>query len=223
MVPARIHSRAVGAIRRGRIAVLVAALGASAAGAVGVVPTDGALSLSLDKLTATRERPLFVPTRRPPPVAEPVVVEAPPPVVAPVAAPIVPPNVLLTGVIISEATQLAIVQLKASGKTVALKPGDDLEGWTIIDIGPRRVTLKNGEEDSSLELKQSDVALAIPEAAPAPVQPPPPPPIVQRQMPPQVVQGQMPPQLFPIRGKQHTINRQKPPLFPRRGPVNDAQ
>lgn len=116
-------------------------------------PEGGALAgIPLATLSATRERPLFVPARRRPgpPVAqaEPEPAAPPPP---PPRADEPPPRLTLLGIIRSPKTGGAAVVLDETDHTsVSLKPGDDRHGWVVQGIDGNVVTLKNGERVVSL-------------------------------------------------------------------------
>jgi len=89
----------------------------------------------LENLQATRERPLFNPTRRPPQiVAEP---EAPPPIVESVALPFE-----LTGIALGDDVRLAILHNKTTNDEARLREGDKIEDWTIDSVGDRFVVLR---------------------------------------------------------------------------------
>lgn len=87
----------------------------------------------LDRLSATRDRPLFSPTRRPP---------APPPVipVAP-APPPSPPNIALLAVIMDGEEARAIVRTGPAAKTMRVQIGDDIDGWKVGQIEARQLVL----------------------------------------------------------------------------------
>ena len=102
---------------------------------------------SLDRLSATRERPLFAPSRHPPP---------PPP--APVVArreeapPAPPPSLVLLGIITEGKTARAMVRTDASSKVVRARLGDDIGGWKVTQIEPRRLVLSNDDRSFSFGL-----------------------------------------------------------------------
>jgi hypothetical protein len=88
---------------------------------------------SLDQLSATRNRPLFSPTRRPP---------APPPVIVPVAPPPPPPpDVALLGVIMDGDTARAIVRVGQQAKLARVQIGDDIGGWKVGQIEAKFLVL----------------------------------------------------------------------------------
>jgi general secretion pathway protein N len=89
----------------------------------------------LDRLSATRERPLFSPTRRPTPPPPP-----PPPEAAPVAVVPQPPNLQLFGIVVDDEGARAIVRSGAE-KVDRVQIGDDIGGWKVAQIEGRRLVL----------------------------------------------------------------------------------
>ena len=89
----------------------------------------------LDRLSATRERPLFSPTRRPIPPPPP-----PSPEAAPVAVVAQPPNVQLFGIVVDDEGARAIVRSGAE-KVDRVQIGDDIGGWKVAQIEGRRLVL----------------------------------------------------------------------------------
>jgi hypothetical protein len=89
----------------------------------------------LDRLSATRERPLFSPTRRPTPPPPP-----PPPEAAPVAVVPQPPNVQLFGIVMDDEGARAIVRA-GTEKVDRVQIGDDIGGWKVSQIEGRRLVL----------------------------------------------------------------------------------
>ena len=87
---------------------------------------------SLDEFAATRDRPLFTPSRRPPPLPMAQRVE-------PTPAP--PPNLTLFGTLVDAEGPSAIVRDTPSGKAVRVRVGDDLDGWKIAQIDDRQLVL----------------------------------------------------------------------------------
>ena len=142
------------------VAALLVAPGAALAAAdaappdpAASAPPGGALAgIPLATLNATRERPLFLPSRRrpeappAPPALEPVALPPPAP-----RAEEPPPRLTLLGIIRSPKTGGAAVVLdEADHTSVSLKPGDDRHGWVVQAIEGNTVTLKNGERVVSL-------------------------------------------------------------------------
>lgn len=90
----------------------------------------------LDLLSATLDRPLFSPSRRPPP-APPTIVQAP----APAALPSSPPTVVLLGVVMDGETARAVVRAGADKRLLRAQMGDDIDGWKVAQIDGRKVVL----------------------------------------------------------------------------------
>jgi hypothetical protein len=87
----------------------------------------------LDQLSATRDRPLFSPTRRP---------QAPPPIIVPTAPPPPPPpDVALLGVVMDGDTARALVRVGQQAKITRVQIGDDIGGWKVGQIEARFVVL----------------------------------------------------------------------------------
>jgi general secretion pathway protein N len=104
---------------------------------------------SLEALSASRERPLFVPSRRPPAPAPVKIVrrsEAPP-------SPPPAPNVVLLGIISDadgEGTR-AVVRLGAD-KPLRLRIGEEVAGWKVASIEERRLILTLAERSAEFTL-----------------------------------------------------------------------
>jgi general secretion pathway protein N len=121
-------------------------------------------AIPLSTLSATRERPLFTPSRRPPAAA----VTGPPPVEP--AAPPAPtgperPQLVLVGVVGSDSGGIAIFIDQATNDVVRLKTGDSRSGWKLESAKGREVQLRRNDETLTFAL-----------SAPNAVAPPPPPP-----------------------------------------------
>lgn len=119
---------------------------------VGAEPRNPLDALPLDALTATRERPLFRPTRRPP---APVPVVAPAPESPPDAASVAvtaPPPFDLVGAVVGRDTAIALLRNRTTNQILRLRPGDDAEGWRVATIGSRTVALERDGRTQSLAL-----------------------------------------------------------------------
>jgi hypothetical protein len=90
---------------------------------------------SLDRLSATRERPLFSPSRRAPAPPAPPPPRPPPP-------PPEPPNVTLVGIVMNAEEARAIVQSGPKNEVRRVRVGDDIGGWKVAQIENRRLVLK---------------------------------------------------------------------------------
>ncbi len=108
----------------------------------------------LSALAATRDRPLFSASRRPP---APVIaaVAAPPPEAAPVAAaPQELPPLALIGTIVSPKTSIAIVKNSASQAVTRLRVGEENSGWWARSVAVRSVVLEKGTQSVTLRLPE---------------------------------------------------------------------
>jgi hypothetical protein len=134
-------------------------------------------AIPLSTLTATRERPLFSPSRRPP---KPVVANAPaiprpqprPPVVAE------HPDLILVGTVTGETQSVAVFIDPATHGTIRLRTGENHKGWTLRSVEAKSVTLHKGNTTETLALPlPSGTAGSKPIVSALPPAPPPPPPM----------------------------------------------
>jgi general secretion pathway protein N len=109
-------------------------------------------AIPLGSLANTRNRPLFTPSRRPPPLA----VVAAPPVVQP--KPIVRsatpdrPNLMLIGTVVGKAESIGVFVDRATQDIFRLKTGEEHLGWVLRSIGVREATLEKGSQSETLRL-----------------------------------------------------------------------
>jgi general secretion pathway protein N len=127
-------------------------------------------ALSLEQLSATRERPLFSPARRIPTAPEPA--PPPPPVAVAPPAPAPAPTLALFGIVADEDGARAIVRTGTSNDILRLRVGDVVESWTVAEIGRTEVVLRLGERSETVGLFATD-SRKVPARAPAKVVPPP--------------------------------------------------
>jgi hypothetical protein len=101
--------------------------------------------IPLKQLSATRDRPIFSPSRRPPPAAIPVTAVA---TSLPVQAPKQPerPQLSLIGTIVSGDDGFAIFVDQTTKVPLRIKLGAVYQGWMLRQIEARSVTLQKGEE-----------------------------------------------------------------------------
>jgi hypothetical protein len=119
----------------------------------------------LDRLSATREHPLFSPTRRPLPPPPPVA-QAPPP---PPPPPAPPPEVALYGVIMDGEHARAIIRAKPNDKEIRVGIGDDVGGWKVSQIEGQRLVLSLNGRLATFVLFTGNAALSKqPAVAPPP-------------------------------------------------------
>jgi type II secretory pathway component PulC len=132
--------------------LVVLALLPCAAGAQSPPPNAPERSFALpplEELKATRERPLFSPSRRPDAEAA-VESEAGPVEESPDSLPFE-----LTGVVLGTDTAIAILRNRDTQETVQLHRGEALEAWSIEEIAPRHVVLRQEDRQVRLELFQT--------------------------------------------------------------------
>jgi hypothetical protein len=134
-------------------------------------------AIPLSALTATRTRPLFTPSRRPPaPVVASVPVAAPRPPPLPPALP-QPPNLTLVGTVAGENEGVAVFIDTTTRDTVRLRTGEGHSGWVLQSVDGRAATLQKGGQTETLELpKPGSLQGPAPviSALPPPTLPPPP-------------------------------------------------
>lgn len=91
-----------------------------------------------ERLTETRDRPMFTPSRRGPAAPAPL----PPPIVAQTPEePAPPPNLVLAGVVVDQDGARAVVRDQGADKIVSLRLGDAIGEWRVQQIEPRRLVL----------------------------------------------------------------------------------
>jgi hypothetical protein len=130
--------------------------------------------VQLEALSATRERPLFAPTRRlpppPPPPPQATLVEQP----EPPAPPPAPPELTLFGIVGPSDSARAIVRGPPSNEIRRVRIGDTIGDWVVAEIGARNLLLRLGDRSAAFQLFSSGSArppALI--AAPRPKGPPP--------------------------------------------------
>lgn len=132
-------------------------------------------AIPLRRLTASRERPLFAPTRHPPALA------VAPPAPAPIAPPPRPveaekPQLSLLGTIVG-GEKIGLFMDSASKTVVRLKAGENHKGWILRAVGPHQVELARGLDSAVLDLPPPDIkasggpGLAAPALMPASASP----------------------------------------------------
>ena len=126
--------------------------------------------IPLSALTATRERPLFSASRRPPAlaiqtIAQPVQDPAPAP-----PAPPEPPPLKLIGTILSPATSVALLRDPGTQAVTRLRVGEATFGWRVKTVSLRSVVVEKGEQSAILGLPEPRDA---PGELPSPNSPPP--------------------------------------------------
>jgi general secretion pathway protein N len=125
-------------------------------------------AVPLRTLSATRERPIFSPSRRPPPAAVAVTPAEPTPLVP---RPAVPerPALALVGTIVGEGESIAIFYNPTTKTTIRLRLGQtDDTGWKLVAVDARTTLLEKDRQSVTLALPAPGEAPAGAAAAPRP-------------------------------------------------------
>ena len=141
-------------------------------------PTGNPLwAIQLSALTATRDRPLFLPSRRPPApaVAGTPVVAAPAP--PPPQAEAEQPPLTLVGAVAGEHESFAVFLDQATNSVIRLKTGQDHSGWVLRAVKGREAILQKDRRTTTLALPVPGMQMMpsvpmVPRAPPVPGQPP---------------------------------------------------
>lgn len=102
----------------------------------------------IEDLSVTVERPLFMPSRRPPAAPPPAPVAKP----TPVEVPAEESPADLTGIVNGPDWRYAILTNRATKEVHHLRKGEKIEDWSVQEIGPRYVVLRRGPGSLRLEL-----------------------------------------------------------------------
>jgi general secretion pathway protein N len=130
--------------------------------------------IPLRALSATRERPLFSPSRRPP---APVIAGAPAPLAAPTisiaAAPAAdePPPLALVGTVVSAQKRVAILFNRTTKQVIEAREGEEESGWRVRLVSPRSAVVEKDMRSVTLDLPNPADEPAVeemPGAAPPP-------------------------------------------------------
>lgn len=114
-------------------------------------------AIPLARLTASRDQPLFVPSRRPAPPLE---------MIRPVAAPVGPPpkppepekpQLSLLGTVAGSHERIGLFIDSASKEVLRLKTGENHQGWMLRSVRPRQVELAKGLDNAILDLAPPDL------------------------------------------------------------------
>ena len=120
---------------------------ASSNGAAPVIakPAGSAFSLEpLEGYAEVVERPLFWPTRRPPPKAENANAGA---------AKTQTSKVTLLGIVLYPDTRMALLKRPNSKQHVRVREGQQFDGWVMEAILPDRVVLRRGDKTEEIKLR----------------------------------------------------------------------
>ncbi len=109
-------------------------------------------AVPLRSLSVTRERPLFSPSRRPPPTAVATAPPAPPAQPAPKPAEPDHPLLTLVGTIVGKTQSIGVFVDQAAKNLIRLRTGEGHAGWTLRAIERREATFENGKREAILAL-----------------------------------------------------------------------
>lgn len=108
---------------------------------------------ALEHLAAIVERPIFTATRRPAP--------KPPPARA--AASADPPDnglilgrYRLAGVVLTPNLRLVFVTQLGTNKTIAVKQGEELDGWVVVEVERHTIVLRSRERQETITIRYSE-------------------------------------------------------------------
>jgi len=120
-------------------------------------PESPLATYTLDRLSATRERPLFSPSRRPPaPPPAPIMAAAPPPA---------PPKLILFGIVMDADDARAVVGVGTGDKTRRVRIGDDIGGWKVTQIEERQLVLSLDDRSATYTLFSGQPGIGQPLSA----------------------------------------------------------
>jgi general secretion pathway protein N len=111
-------------------------------------------AIPLSKLTATRDRPLFLPSRRAP---APGVAAAPVAALTPSAPPPAEPerpSLTLVGAIASDTEGFAVFLDQSTNTVIRLRTGQDHQGWVLRAVKGREATLVKASISTTLMLPE---------------------------------------------------------------------
>jgi len=123
-------------------------------------------AVPLSQLSATRERPLFSASRRPPTSAIPSRPEAGPTARTPIAIPA--PPFILVGTIIGDDDRIGIFQNQATKNAARIREGEGDLGWTLQSISARSAVMEGFGQAVTLTMTRSQASSETVAAAPDP-------------------------------------------------------
>jgi hypothetical protein len=113
----------------------------------GVAVGNPLAAQSLDRMSATRERPIFSPSRRPPaPPPQPIVrlPSLPPPPA--------PPSLTLFGIVLEADEARALIRVAPKNDILRLRIGEEIDGWKVSQIERRRLVLSHDDRSATFTL-----------------------------------------------------------------------
>jgi len=113
-------------------------------------------AIPLGELQATRERPIFSSSRRPPAPQVFALAAAEPPKLAPPPPEPTRPPLVLMGTIIGESRQIGIFLEETTKEMVRLATGEGHRGWLLRSVDRLGVQFERGERVATLMLRPPD-------------------------------------------------------------------
>jgi len=151
-----------------RISLPIAAPSSSDDFAIGAALGNPLWGIPLHSMSATRERPLFSPSRRPPSPPIAAVAAPPPPPSKPTQA--TPPLTLL-GTVLGDGERVGVFAEQGTKNVIRLRVGEGHGDWTLRSLHARAAILEQGRNQAMLALTPADAAVqeaasgSIPNAA----------------------------------------------------------
>jgi len=148
----------------------------STPGVTGHRPSGNPLwAIPLRSLTATRERPIFLVSRRPPtPAVAAAFVPPPPPLPAPQAGEPDHPLLQLVGTIAGNSAGIGVFLDESTKDVVRLRVGETFGGWTLRSVRRRETVFDKGAQSALLSLptpEENPSQTPAPQTASIPIQP----------------------------------------------------
>ena len=110
-------------------------------------------AMRLEQLAVTRERPIFLPSRRPPPPAA-AAVAAPKVIALPKPKEPERPQLSLVGTISGDDDKYGIFVDQSTKAVVRLKLGEEFQGWKLRSIQGREASLEKSQTVFAVEMPQ---------------------------------------------------------------------
>ena len=107
------------------------------------------MPFSLDALSATRDKPLFSPTRQRPPPAS-AIAAAPKPDEAPSVEST--PQYELAGIIAGADTVVVLLRDPKKDELIKIRSGDRIGDWQVLAMSNYSVRLQNGERNIDIRI-----------------------------------------------------------------------
>ena len=125
-------------------------------------------AMPLAQFPVTRDRPIFSPSRRPPPTT--AVAPAVPPKMVAIPKPREPerPQLTLVGTIASDEEGFGIFLDQSTKAVLRLKVGEDFQGWKLRTVQGREAALEKDQRVVTLALPQPGVGQVTNEVTPPP-------------------------------------------------------